>query len=298
MSIDAFLKAHKLPESYKQSAQKWFTPLVNKIGEHQKGANEPFILGIQGCQGSGKSTLADYVCHELKNHFKLNVVVCSLDDFYLSQQQRGNLAKTVHPLLQTRGVPGTHDTQLLEQVLLHINQPNTLTPLKIPRFDKSTDNPEPRNKWPVISMPVDVFILEGWCWGIPSQDDDKLTEPVNDLERNNDDKGIWRKYVNKNLKDSYEPLYGLVNEWVMLKAPSFEQVATWREEQEQKLRAKQTDNSSNSVMSPAQVIDFIAYFKRLTEHALKVMPARSHWVYELGQSREIVSCTLANGECL
>jgi D-glycerate 3-kinase len=295
MSLDAFLKAHKLPDSYKESAQKWFTPIVNMIVSHQKSASGPFTLGIQGCQGSGKSTLADYLAHQLKAEANLNVIVCSLDDFYLSRNKRVALAKKVHPMLQTRGVPGTHDTELLEHVLLHVNQANTLSPLTVPRFDKSTDDPHPRKEWPVYGMPIDVLILEGWCWGLPAQNDIELVEPVNTLEAEDDPNGEWRRYVNSQLLSEYQPLYGLVDEWVLLKAPSFEQVAEWREEQEAKLRAKFSDDPPKNIMTPDQVRHFISYFQRLTEHALNVMPNRCNWVFELDKSRTITHCKQKNG---
>lgn len=297
MSIDAFLKAHKLSDSYKESAQKWFTPIVDTIIAHQRGATTPLTLGIQGCQGSGKSTLADYLAHQLKAEDNLNVVVCSLDDFYLSREKRSILAEKIHPMLQTRGVPGTHDTELLEQVLLHVNQANSLSPLTVPRFDKSTDNPCARKDWPVYSMPIDVLILEGWCWGLPAQNEDELASPVNALEAQNDPHGDWRKYVNNQLFSMYQPLYGLVDEWILLKAPSFEQVATWREEQEAKLRDKYSNDPSKKqkIMTPAQVREFINYFQRLTEHALTVMPNRCDWVFELDKNRSITHCKQKNG---
>lgn len=296
MSLDAFLDAHKLPAGYKTTALKWFTPVVEHVATHQKNSSSPFVLGIHGCQGSGKSTLADFIAHQLKTNFDLRVVVCSLDDFYLSQNERKKLADTIHPLLKTRGVPGTHDVHLLEQVLLHVNQQNTLSPLAVPRFDKSTDNPLPHAQWDVVSMPIDVFIIEGWCWGTPAQKEDELSSPINDLERIQDPSGIWRNYVNKQIRTHYEPLYGFVDEWVMLKAPSFLQVATWREEQEQKLRNQHEKGSAKKIMTPEQVLEFITYFERLTNHALQNMAKKCQWVFELGKNREIVKAIHSNGE--
>jgi D-glycerate 3-kinase len=296
MSIKAFLEQHKLPDSYRATAQKWFTPLVQYIAMHHNNASETFALGIHGCQGSGKSTLADYLAHQLTHEHGLKVAICSLDDFYLSKDQRLKLSQQVHPLLKTRGVPGTHDITLLEQVLLHINQRNTLSPLAIPRFNKATDDPAPHGEWPVYSMPIDVFILEGWCWGVAPQEDKDLVTPVNILENELDSDAIWRKYVNTQLQNHYQPLYGLMNEWVMLKAPSFAQVAEWREEQESKLRAKHISLDNSNVMSKTQVQQFIQYFQRLTEHALTTLPAKCDWVYELDAKRNITHCIQRSGD--
>src|SRR3546814_3547438 len=40
------------------------------------------------------------------------VAVLSVDDAYLEHDQRARLAREVHPLLATRGPPGTHDVAL------------------------------------------------------------------------------------------------------------------------------------------------------------------------------------------
>ena len=37
------------------------------------------------------------------------------DDFYLTQAQRQDLAQQIHPLLKSRGVPGTHDVPLAKK---------------------------------------------------------------------------------------------------------------------------------------------------------------------------------------
>ena len=57
----------------------------------------------------------------------------SLDDFYLTRARRHALARTVHPLLATRGVPGTHDLPLLLDVLLRVRSGR---PVRLPVFDK------------------------------------------------------------------------------------------------------------------------------------------------------------------
>ena len=49
--------------------------------------------------------------------FALGVAVLSLDDLYLTRAQRQRLALDVHPLLATRGPPGSHDLAHLVKVL-------------------------------------------------------------------------------------------------------------------------------------------------------------------------------------
>ena len=47
--------------------------------------------------------------------------------------------KKVHPLFMTRGVPGTHDINLINKIINQLKKKNFKTVL-IPKFDKSIDN--------------------------------------------------------------------------------------------------------------------------------------------------------------
>jgi len=113
----ALLERHQLPPAYLRYAQKWFDPLAEWLAGHQFGAKRPLLVAVNGCQGSGKTTVCDYLAALLEADHGCRVVALSLDDFYLTRAQREVLARSVHPLLATRGVPGTHDMQLLEQTL-------------------------------------------------------------------------------------------------------------------------------------------------------------------------------------
>ncbi|WP_337244271.1 hypothetical protein [Luteimonas sp. gir] len=69
------------------------------------------VLGISGLQGTGKSTLATQLAAAGRAR-GLAIAVLSLDDLYLDHRARQRLARTVHPLLATRGPPGTHEVAL------------------------------------------------------------------------------------------------------------------------------------------------------------------------------------------
>ncbi len=87
-----------------------YFPLAQWLNQlHRNGRR---LIGINGAQGSGKSTLCRLLALLLERGFSKSVAVLSLDDFYLTRDQREALAKQIHPLLQTRGVPGTHDVAL------------------------------------------------------------------------------------------------------------------------------------------------------------------------------------------
>ena len=250
------------------------------LPEHQR---RPLIVGVCGSQGSGKST----VCKTLTARFRqagLNVANLSLDDLYLPLADRVHLAERVHPLLRTRGVPGTHDTKLgIETLdaLAHARQ------VRLPRFDKAIDDRRPVAAWESIEGPAQLVLFEGWCVGAKPQTIDALAQPVNALEANEDVNGRWRRYVNDALAADYQRLFAKIDLLVLLAAPSFEVVLRWRTQQEQELRA-QAKESRSGVMSDAEIARFIQHYERLTKHTLMEMPTRADLVIRLAADRAVV----------
>lgn len=284
MDINRFLEQHQLPESYADTAQQWFVPVAEAIYSHHKRAGVPTVVGINGCQGSGKSTLASFLGSWLLAHHACRVVILSLDDFYLSRHDRQALAQNIHPLLTTRGVPGTHNVDLALSTLAKLQQPGSVP---LPRFSKATDNPLPVADWPVADAPPDIIVLEGWCLGVPPQHERELTTPVNELEATHDPLGIWRRYVNTQLAGAYQTLFNYVDFWCMLKAPGFGHVYRWRCEQEHKLANSGVVDSSG-IMSDEQIKHFIQHYQRLTEYGFATVPERCQWVFDLDADRQII----------
>lgn len=296
--MQSFLDQQQLPSSFVAYAEQWFNPLIKEIRQRsadRPAHSKPLFLGISGCQGSGKSTLADYCEFRLKEEFKLNVANCSIDDFYLRKEERETLASQVHPLLKTRGVPGTHDVAYAIDRFNALSQSNFDQPqsnkVELPKFDKLADDRSDQTKQ--VSTPIDIVIFEGWCLGSTAQSVEALASPVNELERREDASGEWRKYVNDQLAEHYPRLFEKIDYWVMLKAPSFDCVLNWRTEQEEKLAKQQQDNVNphKKVMSKQEVHNFIQYYQRLTEHILATLPAKMDCVFELDENRRIRSAT-------
>ncbi|APD94285.1 kinase [Alteromonas mediterranea] len=283
MDIHGFLTTHQLPSSYVETAQKWFTPLCEQLLKHQEGATKPFIVGINGSQGSGKSTLTSFIEYYLSSVHGKQVVSLSIDDFYFDQSQRNALAIKVHPLLATRGVPGTHNIPLALDTLRNLDSGSRTL---LPRFDKATDNPFPTEQWPVIASSPDFIILEGWCVGATPQSQSELKPPINHLEEVEDPLGIWRSFVNTELAGDYQTLFAKIDYRIMLKAPSFDCVYQWRLEQEHKL-AKKAAKNSTGVMSDEEVANFVQHYQRITEHALRQLPKKSDTVFYLDETRTI-----------
>jgi D-glycerate 3-kinase len=214
-------------------------------------------------------------------------VSLSLDDFYLTKAERNHLAATIHPLLATRGVPGTHDVQLAIDTIQSLAAGKKTL---ITRFDKSIDDRAPLTNLKTIEGKIGLIVLEGWCLGAKAERTEMLTQPLNSLEEQDDRDGIWRTYVNQALSVDYPPLFALVDELIMLQAPGFDTVFNWRLEQEQKMvkrLEKEGLKCGSGVMSESQIRQFISYFQRVTENILNEMPQRADHLFKLGQSREI-----------
>jgi D-glycerate 3-kinase len=248
-------------------------------------AQRPLIVGLCGAQGSGKSTACEQLISMLaaKGH---RAAALALDDLYLPAQARERLAKNVHPLLNTRGVPGTHDIQLGLGVLQSVQRGHSVA---VPRFDKARDDRTPPQLWHPIEASLDVLLFEGWCVGARPQDPQSLIEPVNELERIHDADCRWRSYVNERLGSDYQELFGYLDALVLLAAPGFEIVAAWRKQQEHALRARLLleGGDTSRVMTDAQINTFVQHYERLTRHILDEMPSRADVTIRLSVDREI-----------
>ncbi len=302
IKIQQILQEQALPESFIETINNWYLPLATAIAkrfakESKGSVNNTRMLGIQGCQGSGKSTLAHFLAALLAQNFNLSCCVLSIDDFYFSKSKRLELAKTVHPLFATRGVPGTHDTELAMSTFSALLQPRQdYKPVLLPRFNKALDDLEDKKLWPEQREKVDVIIFEGWFVGAPAESEQALIEPVNAFEREQDPDGTWRRLVNMKLAEEYQSLFKLIDYLIVLEAPSFDSVYEWRLLQEQKLASnwlKNTKKDHNKeqgsrIMNEKQLRDFIAYYERITRHCLRTMPEKADCLFKLNPSHEII----------
>ena len=82
----------------------------------------------------------------------------------------------------------------------------------------------------------------------------------------------------------------------MLKAPSFSDVFTWRQEQEQKLIAKKGEGSGT--MTNEQLVYFISHFERITRENLNTLSAKANALIELDSNRDISGMHLTSDDTL
>jgi D-glycerate 3-kinase len=282
-TFDTLLAAEGLPPSFRATIARVCIPLAARIAGQIQGGRSYLTLGLCGAQGSGKSTIALVLKTRLVEQ-GISVAILSLDDLYLTRSERLALGERVHPLLRTRGVPGTHDVELGIRTIEALRRPGTIA---VPSFDKSIDDRRPLDQWPRIEGPVQVIVLEGWCVGARPQDSESLANPINALEREEDKDGLWRTFVNDALAHDYQRLFALLDTLVLLEAPSFDVVLGWRREQEHKLRQRiaMGQSSSNRVMSDEEVARFVRHYERLTRHILAEVPKRADIVVRLDASR-------------
>jgi D-glycerate 3-kinase len=252
--------------------------LVAALADGRGADGRPALIGLAGAQGSGKSTLAAAFADG-----RPDAAVFSLDDFYLDAAARARLAETVHPLLRTRGVPGTHDLDLLEATIAALRSagPGDATP--IPVFDKLADDPLPREQWRMFRGRPGVILVEGWCVGATPQDEAELAEPVNALEREADCDGRWRRWVNARIAGPYAALFARFDAIAFLRAPGMARVVRWRCEQQEGLLGRALSQGEE-----AEIAGFVAHFERITRHMI-AGGVRAELVMELGADRSLLT---------
>lgn len=266
-AVAALIIRERLPVSYAAVVDRWWRPLAATIAEWRSAAGSPLVIGVNGAQGSGKSTLCAFLEHALLPDLGLSAVTLSLDDLYLTHDARLALARTVHPLLATRGVPGTHDVALGGAILDALRRGESVA---LPRFSKALDDRLPPEQWVTTPAAADVILFEGWCIGAKPEAADALIQPVNGLEAEEDPDGIWRRYVNDRLAGDYAHLFARLDRLVMLRPPSFDLVVDNRLLQERKLRDRQ--EPGGRTMSDDGVRRFVSHYERLTRHMFRTLP--------------------------
>jgi D-glycerate 3-kinase len=213
------------------------------------------VVAISGAQGCGKTTLATLLAEALVAKGQRCAVV-SLDDYYLGRTARQQLAREIHPLLKTRGVPGTHQ---IDRLLADLRAQHAGLPVTRPRFCKATDDCLADRP----ACQVDVLILEGWCIGLLPLTESQLLAQPNVLEQQADADAGWRYWVNQQLSGTYQQVWAHCDALYLLQAPDWLQVCRWRAQAEQQLWA-----ASGSGMDPATLALFMQHYQRWTMQLL------------------------------
>ncbi len=249
-----------------KSLKKIYIPISFWIDNKYKKKGKTLFLGFCGGQGSGKTTVTKILKIILTKFFKRRIQVSSIDDFYKTSGDRIKMANEIHPLFKTRGVPGTHDIDLVKK-FFHIIKKKNFKKIKLPKFEKAADDRLKKKYWYNVKRKPEIIILEGWCVGAKPQSSSLIQKPINTLEKYEDKDLKWRKYVNEKLKKEYKKLFSMIDHFIFMKIPSFKMVFKWRLLQENKLRKK--SHLNKKIMLYNEIKRFIMFYERITLQMIK-----------------------------
>ena len=275
---DKFKHKDKMIKSFLIPVSHWISKKIYK--------KKPLIIGLAGGQGSGKTTISSILSIILKKYFKLSVFIVSIDDFYKTRKDRKILSRKKHALLMTRGVPGTHDINLILNFFKKIRS-KKFKRLEVPKFNKAIDDRYNKNLWYKIKSKPDIIIFEGWCVGAKAQKVNQLKKPINSLEKVYDKGGKWRVYVNNQLKNKYNKLFNQLDGLLYLKAKNFNLLRQWRLKQERKLLVQTKNKKNLKIMSSGEVINFMQTYERITQQMFKDTLKSSSIIMNLNINHQI-----------
>ena len=136
-----FKNKKKMIKSFLIPISFWIADKANK--------SNPYFVGLSGGQGTGKTTMSSIITIILRKYFKKKVFKISIDDFYKTKKERFLISKKIHPLLMTRGVPGTHDINILLDFFKKVKK-KRFKPIKLPKFNKAIDDRYNKKFWHLI----------------------------------------------------------------------------------------------------------------------------------------------------
>jgi len=264
--------------------KKFYIPMSFWIERKYKKKGKTLFLGVSGGQGSGKTMVTEILKIILKKFFKRQIHVNSIDDFYKTLEERNKMSNKIHSLFKTRGVPGTHDINLVKKFFNFIKK-EKFRKIKLPKFEKARDDRLKKKYWYSVKKKPEIVILEGWCVGAKPQTNSLIRKPINILEKYEDRDLIWRKYVNEKLKKEYKKLFAMIDYLIFMKVPNFNMVFKWRLLQENKLRKK--SYLRTKVMSYNEIKRFIMFYQRITLQMIKDLSKSASVVMLLKKNHEI-----------
>ncbi|MBT7642836.1 MAG: hypothetical protein HN715_07600 [Rhodobiaceae bacterium] len=247
--------------------------LVQQIGDHLMSMprSRPLVAGVSGGQGVGKTTFCKALSQYLSDAGVATLSV-SLDNFYLSRRERETLGAHIHPLCQTRGVPGTHNVGQLNEVMVALRSKHRIADVRLPVFSKSLDDVLPPAQWLSVQTQPEIILLEGWCVG--AQADFISPHPQTEWERTHDGDGVWKQW-SQTQAAAYADIWAACECLVLMRQDNFEAIIDSRWAQEQ-------DNAAASGVwqfeTREDVAQFCAHYESWTLGMWQALPPKCDFV--------------------
>ena len=268
----------------KNYISQYIVPIIKAINNSK---DNKFI--ISGSQGAGKSTLATLFKLVIEKNYKKKVMLLSIDDYYLSKNQRLKLSKKIHPLMITRGVPGTHNITALKDHINHFKKQHF--PIITPTFNKLKDDISRKRK---VIKNAQILLLEGWCCGSKPISNKYLFKNINFIENVFDKNKVWRKYYNSLLQNEYKDVFSLFDKQIYIQIPSFKYVLNWRYLQEKSNASK---SNNKEFMNKVDLHMFIQHYEKLTKWMMKTMPDKADIILKVDENQKIKKLLFRIDDC-
>ncbi len=184
------------------------------------------LLGLAAMPGCGKSTLCAWI-KAAAARLGMVVEVLSLDDFYFPGEQLES-AMAGNPWQAPRGIPGSHDVELLLRALQQWRNEGTC---EVPVFDKALRQGR-GDRAGTRLLNTDRLILEGWFVGAGSWPASRHGELSADLTPLSPSELAYRPVIERNLAP-YQEVWRLLDGLWQLSPTTLSTVMAWKRQQNQ-----------------------------------------------------------------
>lgn len=252
--------------------------VTSKLHNQRTIVKTPLVLGVQAIQASAKTTLCNILKHLLRIKYNLQVESFSSDDFYVPYCQLMAL-KSADANFKFRGPPGTHDVNLLLEVLENFKQRKV--GYYIERFDKKLNNGIgnriPHSKENLIHQPLDILIFEGWFNGIKPASKEELEAHLRvsskDITQIEFDRVLgFQVKVSEYLKE-YQRVWDYFDRFLIIKPFDYGYSRRWRMEAVRKYKIKDgldEERLKDFINYSALAVPHAVYFDRMLEDDFNV----------------------------
>lgn len=191
-------------------------------------------------------------------------------------------------MLQGRGLPGTHDIDLLEKVLSALWRPTgPELDVSLPIFDKSQHSGYGDRSPETVTIREipDVFVLEGWSLGFRPLTSDALAARWRSAKHASRHSLSSVATINRNLELFADRIYGFFDAHISLSPVSYQYIYAWRTQQEHSMKA----TNGGQGMTDEEVITFVDRYMPVYELFGDTMDHQPSLSINIGADRSVLS---------